>query len=321
MVASGHWRPTRPEIEGHAGFRLNALVSLHSNASWSRLAKEFIGAKDDPTTLQTFVNTILGQGWRGEGDELDDERMAEGAEDFGLDLLPEEVLALTVGCDVQHDRLELTYVGWTEAGTALVLGHRVIWGQWDDETTWAELDDALRERFPHALGGRLGIDAVAIDAGDGTTMNRVTAFCMPRTRRKVLAIKGAAGNRPLIERAGSKTKTGARLWIVGVDTAKTQLFARLARGNTIRLSDQLPRVWHEQVASEKAVMRYRRGQPVRSFERIPGRRAEALDCLVYATAARQIFNPNWDHRRIELAEISPAIRRTGPVLQSSWMKR
>lgn len=321
MVAAGQWRATRPEITGHAGFKMNALVSLHTNASWARLATEFIGAKDDPTTLQTFVNTILGQGWRGEGEELDDESLSERGEAFGLEQVPADVLALTIGCDVQHDRLELTYVGWTEEGTAFVLGHRVIWGDWDDDTTWSELDNALRERFPHALGGRIAVDAAAVDAGDGTTMHRVTAFTMPRTRRKVLAIKGAPGNRPLIDRAGSKTKTGARLWIVGVDTAKTQLFARLSRGGSIRLSGDLPRVWHEQVASERAVVRYSRGQPVRSFERIPGRRAEALDCLVYALAARQIIRPDWDTRRQELATPDAPRRKAGPVLKSSWMKR
>lgn len=321
MVAQGRWRATRPEVQGHAGFRLNALVSLHANASWGKLAAEFVTAKDDPTTLQTFVNTILGQGWRGAGDELAEDDLAARGEPWGLEAVPEDVLALTVGCDVQHDRLELTFVGWSETGCAFVLGHRVIWGAWDAGETWEELDELLRARFPHALGGRIGIDAAAVDAGDGTTMHAVTAFCGPRTRRRVLAIKGAAGNRPLIERAGSKTKTGARLWIVGVDTAKHTLFGRLARGETIRLSADLPPVWFEQVASERAVVRYRRGQPVRSFERIAGRRAEALDCLVYAHAARAIINPDWTARRAELALSSPPPARPAPVLQSSWMAR
>lgn len=321
MVTEGRWRATRPEVKGHAGFRLNALVSLHSNASWAKLAAEFLVVKNDPSTLQTFVNTILGQGWRGEGDELADDALAARGEVFGLGLVPAEVLALTVGCDVQHDRLELTFTGWTEDGTTYVLGHRVIWGAWDSEDTWSELDDALRARFPHALGGRIGVDATCIDAGDGTTMHRVTGFCGPRIRRRVLAIKGASGNRPMIEAAGSKTKTGARLWIVGVDTAKAAIFARLSRGTSVRLSRELPRVWHEQVASERQVLRYKRGQPVRNFERIPGRRAEALDCLVYAFAARAMLSPDWSARRDELASAAPQAAKRGPVLESDWMRR
>lgn len=321
MVGNGQWRATRPEIQGHAGFRLNALVSLHTNASWAKLAIEFVGAKDDPTTLQTFVNTILGQGWKGEGDELDDEGLAERGEDFGLNAVPADVLALTVGCDVQHDRLELTFVGWSEDGAAYVLGHRVIWGQWDDEGTWSDMDDLLKQTYPHALGGRIAVDAVAVDAGDGTTMHTVTAFCQPRTRRRIMAIKGAPGNRPMIERAGSKTKTGARLWIVGVDTIKALVFGRLSRGATIRLSSDLPRVWFEQCASERVVVKYTRGQPVRTFVRITGRRAEALDCLVYAFAARQVVNVDWERRRAELAEVEAPAPARGPVLTSSWMNK
>lgn len=321
MVTAGYWRATRPEVQGHAGFRMNALISLHTNASWAKLAAEFVTAKDDPSTLQTFVNTILGQGWRNDGEEIDEGGMAARAEAFGLDAVPAEVLVLTAGVDVQHDRLEITFTGWTEGGAALVLGHRVIWGAFDADETWSELDDQLRARFPHALGGKIGIDATAIDAGDGTSMNAVTAFATPRTRRKVLAIKGAAGNRPVIERAGSKTKTGARLWIVGVDTAKTQLFARLPQSGNIRFSDQLPSVWYEQLASERSVISYRRGQPVRNFVRIPGRRAEALDCLIYAMAARHIVNVNYDDRRAELATASAPAARPVPVLTSSWMRR
>lgn len=321
MVAAGAWRATQPQVAGHAGFRLNALVSLHANASWAKLAREFLGAKDDPAQLQTFVNTILGQGWRGEGEELAEDELAARGESWGLEAVPEEVLAMTAGVDVQHDRLEVTFLGWSEGGAAFVLGHRVVWGHWEHEEPWAELDGLLRQTWPHALGGRIGLDAAALDAGDGTTMKAVIGFARPRTRRRIIPIKGASGNRPLIEKAGSKTKTGARLWIVGVDTAKTQLFARLTRGESIRLSAELPATWHEQVTSERAVVRYKQGQPVRSFERIPGKRAEALDCLVYAFAARQIVTPDWSQRRALLSEEHAPATRRAPVLKSSWVAR
>lgn len=95
MVAAGVWRATRPEVNCHAGFCLNALVSLHTNASWAKLAAEFVTAKDDPRTLQTFINTILGQGWKGDGDELDEDALVARAEGWGLDAVPGDVLALT----------------------------------------------------------------------------------------------------------------------------------------------------------------------------------------------------------------------------------
>jgi phage terminase large subunit GpA-like protein len=301
MVKAGRWRITRPEVKGHAGFRMNALVSPHENASWAKLAAEFVAVKDDPTTLKTFVNTILGQGWRGEGDDIDEDALANRVEAIGLDPVPSDVLAITVGCDVQHDRLENTIVGWSESGVAYVLGHHVIWGQWDEVETWQEQDEFLSQRFPHELGGKIGIDAACIDAGDGTTMQRVVDFCVPRRRRKVMAIKGVDGNRPLLEASQSK-KGGGRLWIAGVDTGKQTIFARIMRGDLVRFSKDLPRVWFEQVTAERQVVRYRRGQPVRSFVRITGKRAEALDCLVYAFAAKQVVSLNWEARRWDLAQ-------------------
>jgi phage terminase large subunit GpA-like protein len=320
MVSAGRWRALAPEVQGHAGFRLTALVSLHANAAWGKLAAEFVAVKDDPTTLQTFVNTILGQGWRGAGDEIAEDELAARAEGFGLDAVPAEVLAITAGCDVQHDRLEVTLIGWQEDGTAAVLGHRVLWGAFSDESLWGELDELLRQTFPHALGGRIGIDACAIDAGDGASMPAVTRFCTPRLRRKVVAVKGASGfARPVVERASAKAR--APLWIIGVDTVKQQLFARLARPGQVRFSADLPAHWYEQLASERAVVRYRRGQPIRSFERMPGRRAEALDCAVYAVAARALVTPDWHRRRQELAGTAPPAPRRGPVLRSRWMQR
>ena len=318
MVAAGRWRATAPHVKGHAGFRLTALVSPLANAAWGRLAAEFLAAKETPELLQTFVNTVLGQGWRAEGEELDEAALAARAEGWSLEALPEEVLALTAGVDVQRDRLEVTFIGWNRAGDAFILAHAVVWGAPADEATWAELDGLLRQTYAHPLGGRLALESVAIDSGDGETMEAVYAYAFPRAGRRVLAIKGAPGARPWIEKSKTKTR-GGRLWIVGVDGIKSHLMGRLAKGASVRFSNALPAAWYEQLASERAVVRYTRGQPQRRFERIPGRRAEALDCVVYAFAARQMINPNWQDRLDELArpEVRPA--KPAPVIRSGWM--
>lgn len=319
MAAKGQWRATAPSVKGHAGFRINALVSPMAKAAWSVLAQEFLSAKDDPTLLQTFVNTVLGEGWREHSDELDDGELASRAEPLSLDSIPEDVLAITAGCDVQRDRLECTLIGWAEDGTAYILGHHVVWGLPDDSQTWADLDGLLKTRFKHPLGGSLGIDAAAVDSGDGQTMETVYRFCFPRVSRKILAIKGVAGNRPWIERSKSKTK-GGWLWIAGVDGIKSHLMARLSRPGSIRFSDTLPASWYEQLASERIVVKYSRGQPARIFERIPGRAAEALDCTVYAFAARQIVTINAEDRRDALKRdtemVTPSV---SPVIKSKWM--
>ncbi len=318
MVEAGNWRATAPQVRGHAGFRLNALVSLLPNASWNKLAAEFLAAKDDPESLQVFVNTILAEGWKDGGDEVDEAALAARAEPFGLNAIPAEVLAITAGCDVQDDRIEVTLCGWNRADL-FVLGHVIVWGSPDDDATWLELDSLLKSRWKHPHGGMLKVDAAVVDAGDGDWTEKVYSFCFPRAVRRIMAGKGVGGARPIIQASSSKVR-GGRLWIVGVDGIKAALVNRLSRGASIRFSSELEPVWFEQLTSERRTVRYFRGQPVRRFERIPGRRAEALDCTVYAFAARHALTLNWGMREEELNG-APATKLVPAVMRSTWLGR
>lgn len=317
MIDAGRWRATRPEVQGHAGFRINALVSPHANAAWGKLAAEFLAAKGDPDTLMTFVNTILAQGWKETADEVSEGELQARAEDWGLSSIPAEVLIVTAGVDVQDDRLETTVIGWSR-DAALVLGHVVIYGSPGDDSTWAELDELLRTTWPHPRGGTLRLDSAVIDSGDGGWTERVYSFCRPRFARKVVAGKGVAGTRPPI--AMSQTK-GVKLFLIGVDGLKSQILTRLSRGRTIRFSADLETAWYEQLASERRVVRYVKGQPVRRFERKSGMRAEALDCVVYATAARHLVTANLDRREEELSTPAVLPSAAPPVIRSKWMER
>lgn len=323
MVAAGRWRATQPHVRGHAGFKINALVSTLANASWGKLAAEFRAAKNDPELLKVFTNTILAEGWNHAGEVLQEGELAMRAEEFSLDLIPAEVLIVTAGIDVQRDRLEVGLCGWTEAGECLVLAHKVIYGLPSENATWTELDGLLSTRWRHELGGSIGVDAAFVDSGDGVTQKDVYAFAFPRYARKIMACKGAPGfSRPWIEMAKVKTGQRGRMFIVGVDTIKSAIFDRLRRGKSIRFSKSLPAVWYEQLCSEQITTKYTRGQPVRRFERIPGRDAEALDCTVYGFAARQIVQVNFEQRRDDLSRSAPiAAQKVEQVARSSWMKR
>ncbi len=320
MVAKGGWRITAPQVKGHAGFRLNALVSGLANASWGRLAAEFLKVKDDPAMLQPFVNTIFAQGWRDAGDDVSEGDLMQRVEDFDLNAIPPEVLAITIGVDVQDDRLEVSIIGWDRDSAVIVLAHVVILGSPDDDMTWAELDELLRSRWQHPHGGQLKVDAAVIDSGDGDWTEKVYSFCFPRWRQRVLAGKGMSGSRPAIQMSKSKTRGGS-IFIIGVDTIKTTLMNRLARGRAIRFSKSLQQVYFEQLTSERKVLRYVKGRPVHRFERKKGMRAESLDCLVYAFAARQQVQLNFDQRSAALKNEPGTTSSTPGVIKSSWMNR
>lgn len=309
MVRDGTWRATRPDVKGHHGYRLNSLISLLPNARWAVLAAEFLEAKKSPETLQTFVNTVLGEPWRDDnGDGIDDDELAARAEPFSLADLPPEVSVITAGVDVQRDRLECVTLGWGDEET-FVLDQQTFWGPPDDDLTWADLDDYLKTVWKAPDGRTMRIHAAAVDAGDGETMDEVIAFCRARLARRVFAIKGASGNRPII--APSKTR-GGRLFIVGVDGVKGQIMNRLGRDRSIRFSESLDRRFYEELTSEKLVVKYSRGAPIRRWERIAGRRAESLDCTVYAWAVRALLGT-------KAQDISDRPSKGKMAVRSNWL--
>jgi phage terminase large subunit GpA-like protein len=320
MVEGGRWIATHPEVRGHASFHWTSLTSLLPKASWGVLSQEFLAAKDDPTKLQTFVNLVLGEPWRAAGDELEEASLLSRREPFSLDKIPAEVLAITAGCDVQADRIEIAFVGHDRGSTAYILAHQIAWGPTTEDGVWQALDEVLRQLWRHPGGGLIGVDAAAIDAGDGGMFDRVMKFAAARAGRRVWAINGAAGfSRPAFQQSFSTKRSGQRLYIVGVDSLKLQIHERLKRGNTIRFSETLELVFFEQLASERLVTRMSRGRPVRRFEAIPGRRSETLDCLVYALAARQGLALNLDQREAAL-KCEPQSSPPPRVTRSRWLE-
>ncbi|MDF1779249.1 MAG: phage terminase large subunit family protein [Rhizobiaceae bacterium] len=183
------------------------------------------------------------------------------------------------------------------------------------------MEGMLQWGWKHALRDTIGLDASIVDSSDGKTMERVYAFCFPRLRLKIMAGKGVAGNRHGWKPQRHGQRRGGRLHMVAVEGIKSHLIARLSRGHTIRFSKDLPLVWFEQLASECLVVRYSRGQQTRLFERIPGREAEALDCVVYGFAARQLVHANWLRRRDHLCQVEGRsdAGKSNRVIRSSWM--
>jgi phage terminase large subunit GpA-like protein len=316
LVEKGRWRATKPEVKGHAGFKVSSLISPLPQATWGKIASEFVDCGKDPTLLQAFFNTLIGEGWDALGGEgLDETVLFNGREPFGLDAIPEAVLSLVCGVDVQHDRLEATIIGHDRQGVAYVLSHQILYGRWDDSATWADLDDLLKTRWPHPLGGQIGIDAACVDSSDGVTMDRVYDFCFPRSRRRIMAVKGRGGNVPWI--VASRTKRNASLWIVGVDGIKRALFDRLQAGGFFRFSEDLDLEFFEQLNGERLTEKRKAGVKVLQFVPVPGRRHEVLDCVVYALAAHKSLNIDPDRRESELRVEHQAPARPR-VIKSEW---
>jgi phage terminase large subunit GpA-like protein len=299
LVERGRWRAQRPEVANHRGFRLNALVSLLPNAAWPKLAAEGLKAKrGGPAEMQVFTNLILGKTWKTSINRLSAEVLAGRVEPIGLERIPPEIVLLTAGADVQDDRIEVCVIGWPIAGAPCVLSHSVVDGSTLADETWANFDVFLRSRWTHPYGWEMKIDAAAVDSGghEGRTQ-RVYDFCAARLHRQIYAIPGVGGARPVWARA-QRVKGTARLFIIGHDQVKTAVLELLSQEpfdadgrpnpHALRVSDELPEDWFDQVTGEVRRVRYVRNRAVIEFTpKRRGQRLEALDALCYGWAARQ----------------------------------
>jgi len=292
MLAGGEWRAT---VEGAdprvAGFHLNALYSPW--VRWGDVAAEHVRVAKDPARLQVFVNTRLGESWEDKaGDTIKESSLIARREDLGA-AVPNAVTVVTVGVDVQDDRLEVQFVGWGADEESWVLDYRVLPGDPAGARLWNTLDSLLSRPMRRADGVELPVEAVAIDSGGHHTKS-VYDFCRPRLGRRIWAVKGAGGaGIPVWPKRVSRVdgKAGrCPLWRVGVDAAKDALFARLRVGEPgpgyVHFGTGLDPEYFRQLTGERVVTKFVRGRPVRSWQpRMPGARLEALDSYVYAMAA------------------------------------
>ena len=311
MIANGRWRATRPEVANHRGYRVNALVSLLANATWPQLMAEWFRAKrGGPAEMQPFVNQVLGRTWKTSINAVDADVLRARVEPFGLPtqsrpkvVIPRPVLLITVGADVQDDRIEASILGWPRTGAPYVLGHVTFDGNTLDDEVWSAFDKWLRAtRWRNERGWRMGIDAVAVDSGgrEGRTQ-KIYNWCHARHSRRIYAVKGVSGPRRLWERA-KKVKGDMRLVNVAVDVAKTSCArhdiarpvpasaewrARPSRSSLFRQPPRgLVRAGHERASPASISWK----PPGLRFELArPGSPNEALDCCVYAYAVR--FSP------------------------------
>ena len=303
MVRRGRWQASGESRDGRtAGFHLNALYSPW--VEWNDLILEWLSAQADPEKLQVFTNTRLAQSWelRGEGaEESELEKRREAPVE--PEELPAGVLLLTLGADVQRDRLAVTLWGWGLGKERWALDHWVLRGspalpEENPESPWRQLDDLRSRRWQHPSGKSLKPDCTCVDSGDQTKI--VYDYTRKRERQRVYAVKGIDGfGRPLVNNGNRPDKNKTLLYLVGVDTAKERLYAGLKQEDGgagyvhILRKESLADQYLAELTSEHIVTSKRRGRAVKHFELRAGCRNEALDCAVYAHAACEILRPNF----------------------------
>lgn len=291
LLEAGEWRAARPESP-IPGFHLNALYApLGLGLSWAELAAEWEGCQRDPNRQKVFINTRLGECYADPDEKLDWEELKARASGFAVRTIPPGCLLITAGVDVQKDRFAVLLLGWGRGGVVWILDYQELPADPTRPTDWRALDEYLQVPFRNCRGASIKVMAAAVDSG--YLPDDVLHFT--RTRRgRTIAVKGASqSNRALISKPskvdftwrGNVIKQGAEIYLIGGDTAKHWLFARLAndrkhppQDRLIRFPEGLDDSFYTMLTAESWDPNKRRWIKLRP-------RNEALDTFCYALAA------------------------------------
>ncbi|MCT2347133.1 phage terminase large subunit family protein [Niallia taxi] len=295
----GKWVAKNPGAKAR-GFHLNELLSPWKK--WLEIIEDFKSAKKNGIeTFKVWVNTSLGEVWKQKGAGVKDKMLIDRRETYGCEV-PNDVVVLTAGVDVQDNRLEYEIVGWGVGKESWGIKYGVILGDPGQDFVWKELDSVLFDTYERKDGQKLNVSTTCVDSG-GHHTKKVYAYCSQREINRVWAIKGKGGEGiPYIRIPKKRNDAGAYLFILGVDVGKDEIVSRLKAPNEQNGYCHFPlepeKGYNEEyfnglTAEHKVKNTLKNGQSVFKWElKKSGARNEPFDLRNYASAALEIYNPN-----------------------------
>lgn len=302
MIRAGEWIAENPGGgDGKtAGYQLSALYST-IGYTWGEILADFRKCQGIPDKLQVFTNTVLAEPWDEQAEGADLHEVQKRAETYAAPA-PDWVVMVTCGADVQKDRIEGTKWGWGLDDVSGVLAHRVFYG--DPEKSpdvWADFERWRAEPVEHESGLTLPTVCTLVDSGDGNRTQAVYRYTKRHERFGVRSSKGSSQNgAPLVTRAKRVGRTQVLLVIVGTSTAKDTIYSRLGitekdRPGYIHFPASpdagCDTDFYKHLTAEVLVTRQTKGGEESRWEN-PNKRNEALDCAVYALAAKELTLAN-----------------------------
>lgn len=271
--------------------RYGHVSELYSTwRTWDEIVEQFLTVKNDVEKLKVFVNTVLGEVWKGTSDAPEWERLYDRREAYERGTLAPEIRFLTAFVDVQGDRLEIEIKGWSRDGQSWSVQHDILPGA----SAWDMLDGYLMRTWRHPSGVDLSIKALGIDSGDRT--QEVYNWSRRHPRDRVFPTKGSSSfHAPAVgiptavdvNYQGVKHKKGIRLWPIGVSTLKIELYSRLKMRaqNGVYPPGYLhfpeySEEFFKQLCSESLTWVYKGGSKFPLWKKTPGQPNEALDLSV-----------------------------------------
>ncbi|HEY1035557.1 MAG TPA: phage terminase large subunit family protein [Pseudoxanthomonas sp.] len=321
------WVATNPDAEpGHASFHIWAAYSYSPNATWADLAREWLASYKNIEERKTFINTVLGETYKGEGDAPEWKKLYDRRELYPIGIVARGGIALFAGVDVQKDRLEVEIVAYGRSMRSWSVDYRVIPGDTSQlngpNSPWPKLTELLNETFRTEAGGLARIRRMAIDSGYNT--NTVYQYVRTQAANRVIAVDGRDSYQMIIGQPkaveftvqGKRKGRSVKLWPIGSSLIKTELYGWLKQEKPTAESGEdlpfgychfpeYPEEYFKQLTAEEIVPRLVKGFRRYQWENVYGRN-EVLDCRGYARAAAALdgidrwTDEQWDEAESEL---------------------
>lgn len=217
MFGAGKWKPTKKSYSNtFRSYYINSLYSPARTVSWYDYYSEWMKAKDDPEKMRGFTNLYGGMPFKETGVRPKIEKVIELRGLYKSGEVPNEVLWITGGADVQRGkkeyeqmtdndidvllsdlekngknpwfmglpRIEIEILGHSHGYRTYSIEYKVFYGHTDDPYSgawekmreWLEAADLFYERQD---GSQIECGKILIDSGDGERTATVYGFCEP----------------------------------------------------------------------------------------------------------------------------------------------
>ncbi|MFA5321988.1 MAG: terminase gpA endonuclease subunit [Smithella sp.] len=283
-----------PPHNSHAGFWINALYSPW--LSLSEIAAKFLKSKDEPETLMNFINSWLAEPWEELIQEKEPDQLKKHAQTYRHGTVPEGVILLTAGVDVQKDHFYYIIDGWGFG-----------WESWRIKTarveTWEDvITDLFNTNYPAEHGaGSFQVILTCIDSGYNTDevydICRYWSDCAKATKGQE-TLSGVPYKSAHIDKYPGNNKIipgGLTLYHLDTNYFKNKIHRWMqfnSDGITkFHLPENPDETYLRHLCSEKKVIeRDNKGRGHEIWKMKAGYAANHyLDCEVYATAAAEIL--------------------------------
>jgi phage terminase large subunit GpA-like protein len=296
LKLTAEWVKVKDQGIESSGFWMNRWTSPFSR--WEDIIRKWIDAGSDPAKRQVVTNTSFAEGWEGEGERVDAHILEQRCEDYPA-LAPQGVAAITIGVDVQQDRLEAEIVGWGMVEGHLEswsLGYEVLIGEPTDPEVWQDLRELYQSHWEHESGAKLKPAMMCVDSGAWSKV--VYEWVKSMRDRAIVPIKGSSNfsadaltgtDRDRRKRSTKRLANGRPAEMIGVSQIKLliqrQLAAPQGKHGYCHFPTGRSREYFDQLTGERLMIEQKRGKrPTRAWVKVHSA-VEALDCRVYAYAA------------------------------------